>query len=174
MQLIFAGPALAADVHKATAKFTNAEGKRVSTPVTISLEQPTSETDRAALVEKVRTSPEAAKGVLAGLKQLGYIEAVERRVPIRYAYVQPGGDGEFITVISDEPLGYIGGDKRSAKPKEGFDLTYAMLTMKASGSGSGEMAPACKVKWMESGAPAVEDYGKHVVWLDDATKVTQP
>jgi hypothetical protein len=169
MQLIFVGQVLAADVYKATAKFTNAEGKRVSTPVTISLEQPTSQTDRAALVEKVRTSPEAAKGVLAGLKQLGYIEAVER-----YADVQPGGDGEFITVISDEPLGYIGGDKKSAKPKEGFDLNYAMLTMKASGSGSGEMAPAYKVKWIESGAPAVEDYGKHVVWLDDATKVAQP
>ena len=45
-------------------------------------------------------------------------------VPIRYVYVQPGGDGEFITVISDEPLGFIGGDK-SSKHKEGFDLTYA-------------------------------------------------
>ena len=97
MQLIFVGPALAADVYKATAKFTNAEGKRVSTPVTISLEQPTSESDRAALVEKVRTRPEAAKGVLAGLKQLGYIEAVERVChPVRL--VQPGGDGDFITV----------------------------------------------------------------------------
>jgi hypothetical protein len=36
------------------------------------------------------------------------------------------------------------------------------------------MAPACKVKWMESGAPAVDDYGKQVVWVDDVTKIAQP
>src|SRR5438046_215333 len=85
-------------------------------------------------------------------------------VPIRYAYVVPGGNGTMITVISDEALGYIGSDKSSAKPKEGFDLTYVQLQVNASGKGGGEMAPACKVKWMESGAPAVDDYGKQVVW----------
>jgi hypothetical protein len=46
-----------------------------------------------------------------------------------------------------------------------------MLQMNAADKGSGEMAPASKVKWMESGAPAVEDYGKQVVWLDDVTRI---
>ena len=60
--------------------------------------------------------------------------------------------------------------KKSAKPKEGYDLSYAMIAVDPSGSGRGEMAPACKIKFMDSGAPAVEDYGKQVVWLDDVTK----
>ena len=36
--LIAAGPALAADTYTANARFTNAEGERVTTPVTISLD----------------------------------------------------------------------------------------------------------------------------------------
>src|SRR5262245_49914133 len=165
-----AGQALAADVYKGTAKFTAADGKRAAVPVTIALEATTPEAERVAIVDKAKSDIKGAKGILAGSKQLGYIEARGHRVPIRYAYAYPGGDGQIITVISDEPLGFIGGDKASAKPKEGFDLTYAMIAVDASGSGRGEMAPACKVKFMESGAPAVEDYGKQVVWLDDVTK----
>jgi hypothetical protein len=172
MQLVVAGPALAADVYKGTAKFTSATGERVSVPVTISIDGSTPDSDRTALVDKAKADPAAAKSALSGLKQIGYIEARDRRVPIRYAYTHPGG--EIITVISDEALGYIGGEKSNAKAKAGFDLTYAMLMMNASGQGRGEMAPACKVKFMKSGAPAVDDYGSQVVWLDDVSKVTQP
>jgi hypothetical protein len=171
---LVAGQALAADVYKASAKFTNSKGERVATPVTITLDGSTPEAERTALVEKAKSDPKAAKSLLAGLKQLGTIEAVDRKVPIRYAYVQPGGDGQFITVISDEPLGFIGSDKKYVKAKEGFDLTYAMLMVNASGKGRGEMAPACKIKFMESGAPAVDDYGSQVVWLDDIEKAAQP
>src|SRR5262245_39977239 len=98
------GQALAADVYKASAKFTNGKGGRCSTPVTLTLEGATADADRGALVEKVKADPKSAKSLLTGLKQLGTIEAVDRKVPIRYAYVAPGGDGQFITVISDEPL----------------------------------------------------------------------
>jgi hypothetical protein len=174
ISVVLAGQALGADVYRGTAKYTNAKGDRVSTPVTISLDGATPDADRAPLVEKARSDPGAAKALLASKAQLGYIEAVDHRVPIRYAYVIPGGNGQLITVISDEALGYIGGDKSSAKPKEGFDLTYVQLQVDGSGKGRGEMAPACKVKWMESGAPAVEDYGKQVVWVDDVAKIAQP
>jgi len=173
-QMVVAAPTLAADVYKATARFTNSDGERVTAPVTIHVDGTTSEAERTALVESTRAHPESAKAALAGQKQLGYIEARDRRVPIRYAYVQSGGEGRFVTVISDEALGYIGADKKYPKPKEGFDLTYANLMLNASGSGRGEIAPASKVKFMPSGAPAVEDYGSQVVWLDEVTKVTEP
>ncbi len=169
-----AGQALAADVYQGTAKFKNAEGKQDTAKVTISLEGATPETERVAIRDKVQSSPQSAKSVLAGQKQLGYIEYGDRRVPIRYANVSSSLGGETVSIISDEPLGYIGGAKKNAKPKEGFDLTYVMFTMSASGKGKGEMSPACKVKWMKSGAPAPDRYGEQVVWFEDVTKVTQP
>jgi hypothetical protein len=169
-----AAPTLAADVYKATAKFTSADGERVAIPVTISLDQPTTEAERTALLDKVRTDAGAIKAALAAQRPIGYIEARDRRVPIKYAYARPAGNGTMLTVISDEALGYVGSEKKYPKAKEGYDLTYAMLATDGAGNGRGEMAPACKVKFMESGAPAVEDYGAQVVWLDDATKAAQP
>jgi hypothetical protein len=174
LQLMVAGQALAADTYKANARFTNAEGERVSTPVTISIEGTTPDAERTALVEKAKAKPDAAKELLAGQKQIGYIEAVNRRVPIKYAYVQPGGGGQFITVVSDEPLGFIGGNEKYVKSKGGFELTYANVMVNASGQGRGELAPACKIKFMKSGAPAVDDYGSQVVWLDDVKKEAAP
>jgi hypothetical protein len=170
----FAGPALAADVYQGTAKFRNAEGKQISAKVTITLEGTMPEADRLAVVGKIRSNPDSAKSVLAGYPQLGFIEADNRRVPIRYAYVSRLVDGQNITVISDEPLGYIGGAKKDAQSKKGFDLTYAMITMKDAGGSSGEMGPATKVKWMESGAPAPDRYGNKIVWLEDVTKASKP
>ena len=172
--LTCAGHALAADVYKGTAKFKDATGQPATASVTISIDEPTPESERTALVAAAKADPKAAKKMLAEHKPIGYIEARDVRVPIKYAYVYPAGDGELINVISDEPLGFIGGDKKSAKSKEGFDLTYASLQMNTAGRGRGELAPACKVKWMPSGAPAVDDYGKQVVWLDDVTKSSQP
>lgn len=168
--IVLAGQALATEAYEGTAKFTAANGKRVEVPVKISLDASTPDADRAALVKQARANPADIKAALAGQKQLGYIEARGTKVPIRYAYVSPGGDGTNMILISDEPLGFIGGEKRSAKAKPGFDLTYVMVSFDAKGNGRGEMAPAGKVKFMESGAPAVEDYGAHVVWLDDVTK----
>jgi hypothetical protein len=168
--LIFAGQSLATDVYKGTAKFTAADGKRAEVTVTISLDAPTPEAERAALVEQARANTAGIKAALAGQKQLGYIEARDVKVPIRYAYLYAGGDGLNMILLSDEPLGFIGGKKRSAKAKPGFDLTYVMVSFNANGNGRGEMAPAGKIKFMESGAPAVEDYGAHVVWLDDVSK----
>ena len=171
---VFAGQALAADVYQGTAKFRNAEGKSISAKVTITLEKAMPEADRLAVAEKIRGNPDSAKSVLAGYPQLGSIEADNRRVPIRFANTSALVDGQNITVISDEPLGFIGGAAKDAKSKEGFDLTYAMLTIKTEGESKGEMGPATKVKWMESGAPAPERYGNKIVWIENVTKVAKP
>ena len=165
------GESLASDVYRASAKFTDAQGERVSTPVTISIEGHTADADRAALRDKARADPQGAKSLLSGLRDLGYIEVMQRKVPIRYAYRQAAGNGQMITLIGDEPLGFIGSNQKYVKSKEGYDLTYAMITLDASGKGRGELAPACRIKFMESGAPAVDDYGSQVVWLDDIEKV---
>ena len=167
----FAGTAFAADVYQGTVKFKDAKGKPVTATLTVTLDHAMPEADRLAIVEQVKKDPDSAKSVLAGKPQLGVIEAEDRRVPIRYAYISPLDDGQNIIVISDEPMGFIGGSKKS---KKGFDLTYAMIAVKASGEGKGEIGPAAKVKWMESGAPAPARYDNQIVWIENVTKTTKP
>jgi hypothetical protein len=171
MCAFFAGQVLAADVYQGTVKFKNATGKPVTTTVTITLDRTMPDEERLAVVEQVKSNPDSAKSVLAGKPQLGVIEAEDRRVPIRYAYAYPLMDGQNLLVISDEPMGFIGGAKKS---KEGFDLTYAMISIKTSGEGKGEIGPAAKIKWMESGAPAPVRYDNQIVWIENITKTTKP
>ena len=167
----FAGPASAADVYQGTVKFKNAKGKSVTTTLTVTLEQTMPEAERLAIVEQVKKDPDSAKSVLAGKPQLGVIQAEDKSVPIRYAYISPLDDGQNVLVISDEPMGFIGGSRKS---KKGFELTYAMIAVKASGEGKGEIGPAAKIKWMESGAPAPARYDNQIVWIENVTKTTKP
>ena len=169
MCAFFAGQALAADVYQGTVKFKDASGKQVTTKLTVTLDRTMPDEERLATVEQVKSNPDSAKSVLAGKPQLGVIEAGDRRVPIRFASVSPLDDGENLIVISDEPMGFIGGSKKS---KKGFDLTYAMISVKASGEGKGEIGPAAKIKWMESGAPAPVRYDNQIVWIENVTKTT--
>jgi hypothetical protein len=168
----FAGQALAADVYQGTVKFKDAAGKPVTGKLTVTLDRTMPDAERLAIVEQVKSNPDSAKSVLGGKPQLGVIEYGDRRVPIRYAYVYPLDDGENLIVISDEPMGFIGGAKKSASAKKGFDLTYAMISFRASGEGKGEIGPAAKIKWMESGAPAPVRYDNQIVWIENVTKTT--
>ena len=167
----FAGQAFAADVYQGTVKFKNAAGKQVTATLTVTLDRTMPDEERLATVEQVKSNPDSAQSVLAGKPQLGVIEAEDRRVPIRFAHVSPLDDGENLIVISDEPMGFIGGSRKS---KKGFDLTYAMISVKASGEGKGEIGPASKIKWMESGAPAPVRYDNQIVWIENVTKTTKP
>lgn len=171
MCAFFTGQALAADVYQGAVKFKNAAGKQVTTTLTVTLDRTMPDEERLATAEQVKSNPDSAKSVLAGKPQLGTIEAEDRRVPIRFAHVSPLDDGENLIVISDEPMGFIGGAKKS---KKGFDLTYAMISVKASGQGKGEIGPAAKIKWMESGAPAPVRYDNQIVWIENVTKTTKP
>jgi hypothetical protein len=174
MGAFFAGQALAADVYQGTVNFKNAKGKPVTTTLTVTLDRTMPDAERLAIVEQVKSNPDSAKSVLAGQPQLGVIEAGDRRVPIRFASVSTLDDGQNLIVISDEPMGFIGGAKKSASAKKGFDLTYAMISTRASGEGKGEIGPAAKIKWMESGAPAPVRYDNQIVWIENVTKTTKP
>ena len=166
---LFAGQAMAADVYQGDVKFKNKAGKQVTAKVTVTLDRTLSDEERSAIVEQVKANPDSAKSVLAGKPQIGTIEAEDKRVPIRFASGYALDDGQNLVVLSDEPLGFIGGSRKS---KEGFDLTYAMLSLKASGAGKGEIRPAARIKWMESGAPAPVGYDNQIVWIENLTKTT--
>lgn len=165
----FAGQALAAEVYQGTVKFKNAAGKPVTATLTVTLDRTLPDEERLAIAEQVKSNPDSAKSVLAGKPQLGVIEAEDRRVPIRFASVYALDEGQNLVVISDEPMGFIGGSKKS---KKGFDLTYAMISVNAAGQGKGEIGPAAKIKWMESGAPAPVRYDNQIVWIENVTKTT--
>ena len=106
---------------------------------------------------------------LAGIPRPGRF-GLARAAPRRRASRSSASpDGRLLTILTDEPLLFIGAGVPGAKPKEGYDFAVIDIQLDAKGSGSGTLAPAAKLR-MNQGAFVVEDYGAEVVQLTAVKK----
>jgi hypothetical protein len=149
----------------------SAPGKKASVPVTIHIDHFIADADRETVIAAVKAHDHAATTrALAALPELGYITLGEKRTPLKYAYERPTGDGRLITVVTAQPLFFVGGSEPEAKPKQGYDLGLALLVLNARNTGDGELAPAVKIK-VDNGAIVTDDYGVERVRLLKIAKV---
>lgn len=140
-------------------------------PVTVTITRYASAAERAAVMKAVRDGGSAAvRTALAALPDAGFIQLGERRTAIRFAGERTTGSGRLITVVTGEPILFLGAGVPAAKPRTGFDVAVALLDVNGNGGGSGELAPAAKVGVDEGGAVLIEDYGATVVWLKDLAR----
>jgi hypothetical protein len=128
----------------------------------------TSEEDRGALIKALREGGMAAvQKRLASMPDAGYIQLGQRKTPIKYAGRRPLPDGQLVTVITAEPIVFLGAGLPDAKPAAGPHVAVAILDVKnGKESWMGELAPAAKIGVDEGGALLIEDYGSTVVWLN--------
>lgn len=159
----------AADTYSATATVAGPQGP-VSAPVTILIERYTTDAERSQAVEALKTGGSSAlKEALEKMPAIGHIDLGERQNAIKYAYARPVGSGQLVTVFSDRPILYLGERLPNPKPKEGYDLAFALLNLPDSGKGTGELSPAARAR-VDDGAIVTEDYGAEVVRLTDIEK----
>jgi hypothetical protein len=152
----------------ATASVRGPSGTQTA-PVTIVLTRFTTDQERTTVADALKSGgTPAVVTQLKAMEDVGYIEVGERRSPLKYAYARAMGSGRLITVISPSPIAHLGAGLPDAKPKAGFDLALALLDLPNTGTGTGELAPAAKVKLTDAGAIETEDYGAEVVRLTDA------
>ena len=65
--------------------------------------------------------------------------------PTRLAIERPTDKGRLLTIVTDQPILFLGAGVPGAKPKEGYDFAIIDLEVDAKGTGSGTLAPAAKV-----------------------------
>jgi hypothetical protein len=156
----------ASETFTATASVKKAEAS-ASAPFTVTITRYASDADREAVRDAVRKSgSDGARTVLTGFKDAGFVQLGEHRVPIKFAAQRQTGGGRLVTVITAEPILYLGAGLPDAKRRTGYEVAVAMLDVQA-GGGTGELAPAAKVGLDDGGAVLVEDYGASVIWLKD-------
>ena len=167
--LSISGAATAAEAYTARAETKSADGKVLTAPVAVSVDRMLTVAERDTVVNALKSGGHAAaKKALAGLKEIGWIEGGSgKRVPVKFAFARSMGSGKLLTLVSDQAIAHIGGEIPDAKPKEGFDVTYAILVLDAEGKGHGEVVPAAKLKLRDDGALATEDYAGGTVWLKE-------
>jgi hypothetical protein len=104
-------------------------------------------------------------------KAIGYVEAGDRKVNIRYARMEPAANGNRkVVLVTDAPVYFVGGGALDAKPTVGFDVAVVEFEVDVVGLGSGTMAMAAKVK---PGGPAgvqLDDYAQQPVKLVTVTR----
>jgi hypothetical protein len=156
----------------ATASVKNATGASLTAPLTASITRFASDAERDALLAAVKKGgTAAARQLLEKGADVGTIELSSRKTSIKYAYARTlGGGDRLITLITAQPVFFLGAGAPGAKPKEGFDLGLVLLELKASGPGKGELAPAAKVRVDAQNAIVTEDYGAELVQLTNVVK----
>jgi hypothetical protein len=161
---------LAGESFTATASMKT-DAASATAAVKISIDRYATEKERTAVMAALKSGGTAGlREAVAKMKDAGTIEVGQRKTAIKYAYSRPTGDGRLVTVITAEPIAFLGAGLPEAKPKAGHDVAAALLVLDGSGAGHGELAPAATIKTNESGAVVVDDYGDAKVWLKDVAK----
>ena len=78
--------------------------------------------------------------------------------------------GRLVTLVTLEPIVFVGAGAPNAKAKEAYDFGVVDLEVDANGKGTGVLSPAAKIK-VHEGAFVVEDYASDLVQLKEVTKV---
>jgi hypothetical protein len=158
--------------YTATASMQTAAGTKVTSPVSIAIDSFSSASDREALLAAIKKGgTAAAREWLAGRPGAGTLQVGARKSEIKYAYKTPAGSGSLITIGTAEPLYLVGAGVPGATKAKGFDLTLLLLQVPATGSGTGELSPAAKLRIDEKGAIVTEDFNAaEMVRLTDVVR----
>lgn len=162
----------APETFTATASAKTAGGVSVSAPVVITITRWTTDAERTTAVNALKSGGNAAaKKVLDAMPDAGTIQIGERKTPLKFARALPTGSGRVVTVVTSQPILYLGAGVPESKVKAGFDLAYAMFVVDAAGKGSaGDLAPAATLKIDANDALVVQDYGAEAVRLTGISK----
>jgi hypothetical protein len=143
----------------ATATLSTATGKQTA-PVTVVITRRTTDQERAKVAEALKKggSP-AVAALLKTMPAVGHLEIGKGRPSLKYAYERTTSSGRLVTVATDAPIASLWTDVPEAQPVAEFNLGLVILDLPVSGDGTGELAPAAKVKLTDAGAIQTEDYG---------------
>ena len=160
-----------AEVFTATAAVKTAAGASASAPVTISIARKMSQSEADGLVAAFKSGgPAALRKALVGVAPTGTVQiGTGKATPTRLTLERAIGDGRLLTIITDQPLLFLGAGVPGAKPQAGYEFAVIDITVDAKGNGTGTIAPAAKIK-MNQAAFVVEDYGAEVVQLKEVKK----
>jgi len=145
-------------------------GASASVPARVTVTRYTSDAERETVLKAIKDGgTPGLRKALATLTDAGFIQLGERRTAVKFAAQRPTASGRLLTVVTAEPILFLGAGIPAAKPQTGFDVAVAIIELKEGGGGLGDLSPAAKVSVDEGGALMIEDYGATVIWLNAIT-----
>jgi hypothetical protein len=149
-----------AETFTATAAVKTAGAATANAPVTIVVSRKMSQAEADSLTGAFKTGGVTAlRKALVGVKPTGTVQLGNGKpTPTRLTLERPTDKGRLLTIVTDEPILFLGAGVPGAKPKEGYDFAIIDIVVDAAGNGSGTLSPA-------------DDYAVELVRLTDVKKV---
>ena len=158
-----AGPETFDLVASATPKGTKGA---ITVPMTVTLERYTPEHERTKMTDGLKYN--GYPGFLNALRdapQVGTLTVAGETFAIRWAHQIPTATGRTITLVTDQPVFFVGGLRKDAKPKGGYETSVTQLVLDKNGKGTGSMAAAARVKPGGETGVRIDNYAEQPVKL---------
>jgi len=161
-----------AETFSATAAIKTAGGAAATAPVTITVTRKMSQAETDKYTGAFATGGlTGLRKALTGVAPTGSIQIGSGKpTPTSLTLERPSDRGRLITIVTNQPLMFIGAGLPEAKPKEGFDFGIVDLVVADNGTGSGTMSPAAKVT-VKQGVFVIDEYSGELVRLTGVKKV---
>ena len=162
----------AAETFTGTATITTAGGATASAPITIVVKRKLSQSEADSLTAAFKTGgAPALHKALANVPDTGTVRLGQGTpTPTRLTVERVTDKGRLLTIVTGQPILFLGAGMPKAKPKEGYDFGIIDIEVDSAGTGSGTLAPAAKVS-VRQGAFVVDDYASDVVRLVNVKKI---
>jgi hypothetical protein len=134
-------------VATATPAGASAAAGGVTVPMTAQIDRYTPEHERVTMTDGLKY--DGYKGFLNALRvapRAGTLEVAGQQFPIRWAREVATATGRTISLVTDQPVFFVGGGRRGAKATAGYEVAVVQLIVDTSGTGHGTMAAAARVK----------------------------
>jgi hypothetical protein len=162
----------ARETFTATATVKTAGAATATAPVTITVDRKMSPAEADGLLAAFKSGGAAAlRKALVGVPHTGSIKlGAGAPTPTRLTLERPTDKGRLLTIVTDQPILFLGSGLPDAKPKEGYDFAVIDIEVDSKGSGAGTISPAAKVA-VRQGVFVVSDYGSELVRLTGVKQV---
>jgi hypothetical protein len=161
-----------AETFTATATIKTAGASSANSPVTIVVDRKMPQTETDSLLAAFKSGGAAAlRKALEGKPSTGSVRlGAGKPTPTRMTLERTTDKGRLLTILTDQPILFLGAGVPGAKAKEGYDFAIIDLQVDAKGAGAGTLSPAAKVG-VKQGVFVVEDYSGEIVQLSEVKKV---
>src|SRR5262249_27808613 len=163
--VLLLAPVEASERFTAAAAVKSDGGGAATVPLTIVVDTFATDAERASLLKAVKEGSTAGRDLLAKRPAVGSLQLGTRSTPIKYAYAVSTGDRRLITVVTGSPIVLDG----AAAVRPGFDLGLVLLDVPSSGSGTGDLVPATKIRVEQDNTIVTEDASPNLVKLSNVT-----
>ena len=149
-----------------------ASGGAAAATIEIDIRRYTPDADRMAVESALKTG--GYPSFLTALRkapEVGAVSAGSKKFPIRWARERPSGEhSRQITLVTDQPIFFIGGGAADAKPREGYQVAVIQFDVDGVGMGQGTMTAAARVKPGGENGVQIDDYADNPIKLTTVTR----